>query len=118
VLTQWRGLRIAFVSNRISSATQPAPVDVLVLRRNARLKPETVAAVVGPRVQVVFDSSCKIWYVGRQDSTLRAHGFRTWDVTAQGAFRCAPPDPQKTNVLATARQPAALAAPSYAQRPE
>ena len=91
VLAQWRGLRLAFVSNRISSATQPAPVDVLVLRRNARLKPETVAAVFGPRVQVVFDSSCKIWYVARQDSALRAHGFRTWDVTAQGAFRRRPP---------------------------
>ncbi|MCC3153991.1 ComEC/Rec2 family competence protein [Hymenobacter sp. BT770] len=91
VLARWRGLRIAFVSNRISSATEPAPVDVLVLRRNARLRPETVAAVFGPLVQVVFDSSCKIWYVARQDSLLRAAGFRTWDVTAQGAFRCPPP---------------------------
>ena len=91
VLAQWRGLRLGFVSNRISPATRPAPVDVLVLRRNARLTPETVAAVFGPRVRVVFDSSCKIWYVARQDSSLRAHGFRTWDVTAQGAFRCRPP---------------------------
>jgi len=91
VLAQWRGLRVAFVSNRISSATRPAPVDVLVLRRNARLKPETVAAVFGPQAQVVFDSSCKIWYVARQDSALRAAGFRTWDVTAQGAYRCKPP---------------------------
>jgi len=91
VLAQWRGLRIGFVSGRISSATQPAPVDVLVLRRNARVKPETLAAVFGPRAQVVFDSSCKSWYVARQDSGLRAHGFRTWDVTAQGAFRRRPP---------------------------
>jgi competence protein ComEC len=91
VLARWRGLRIGFVSSRISSATAPAPVDVLVLRRNARLRPETVAAVFGPQVQVVFDSSCKIWYVARQDSLLRAAGFRTWDVTAQGAFRCPPP---------------------------
>ncbi|WP_197076810.1 ComEC/Rec2 family competence protein [Hymenobacter terrenus] len=91
VLAHWRGLRIGFVSNRISSATQSVPVDVLVLRRNARLKPETVAAVFGPRVRVVFDSSCKTWYVARQDSSLRAHGFQTWDVTAQGAFRCRPP---------------------------
>ncbi|WP_426061449.1 ComEC/Rec2 family competence protein [Hymenobacter sp. B1770] len=91
VLAHWRGLRIGFVSNRISSATQPTSVDVLVLRRNARLKPETVAAVFGPQAQVVFDSSCKIWYVARQDSSLRAQGFRTWDVTAQGAFRCRPP---------------------------
>ncbi|GAB2867918.1 ComEC/Rec2 family competence protein [Hymenobacter ruber] len=90
VLARWRGLRVAFVSNRISTATRPAPVDVLVLRRNARLKPETVAAVFGPQVQVVFDSSCKIWYVARQDSLLRAQGFCTWDVTARGAFRCAP----------------------------
>ena len=91
VLARWRGLRVAFVSNRISTATQPTPVDVLVLRRNARLKPETVAAVFGPQVQVVFDSSCKIWYVARQDSLLRAQGFRTWDVTARGAFICSPP---------------------------
>lgn len=91
VLARWRGLRIGFVSSRISSATQPTPVDVLVLRRNARVKPETVAAVFGPQTQVVFDSSCKMWYVARQDSLLRAHGFRTWDVTAQGAFSCAPP---------------------------
>ena len=91
VLARWRGLRIGFVSNRISSATQPTPVDVLVLRRNARVKPETVAAVFGPQTQVVFDSSCKTWYVARQDPLLRAHGFRTWDVTAQGAFSCAPP---------------------------
>lgn len=91
VLTRWRGLRVAFVSNRISTATQPTPVDVLVLRRNARVKPEAVAAVFGEKVRVVFDSSCKIWYVARLDSSLRAHGFRTWDVTAQGAFRCAPP---------------------------
>ncbi len=91
VLARWRGLRIGFVSNRISVATQPAAVDVLVLRRNARLKPETIAAVFGPNVRIVFDSTCKIWYVARQDSLLRARGFQTWDVTAQGAFRCAPP---------------------------
>ena len=91
VLAQWRGLRLGFVAARISSATRPAPVDVLVLRRNARVRPETVAAVFGPRAQVVFDSSCKPWYVARQDSALRARGFRTWDVTAQGAFRCRPP---------------------------
>ncbi len=91
VLARWRGLRVAFVSNRISAATQPTPVDVLVLRRNARVKPETVAAVFGPQARVVFDSSCKIWYVARQDSLMRAQGFQTWDVTARGAFICAPP---------------------------
>ena len=87
VLAQWRGLRVAFVAARISSATRPTPVEVLVLRRNARVPAATVAAVFGPRVRVVFDSSCKPWYVTRQDSLLRARGFRTWDVTAQGAFR-------------------------------
>ena len=92
VLAQWRGLRLGVVSNRISPATQPVPLHVLVLRRNARVKPETVAAVFGPQVQVVFDSSCKSWYAARQDSSFRAHGFRTWDVTAQGAFRCRPPE--------------------------
>ncbi|MBD2767618.1 ComEC family competence protein [Hymenobacter sp. BT664] len=91
VLAQWRGLRIGFVATRISSATQPTAVDVLVLRRNARLRPETVAAVFGPRVWVVFDSSCKIWYAARQDSSFRAQGFRTWDVATQGAFRCRVP---------------------------
>ena len=90
VLAQWRGLRIGFVSNRISSATRPVPLDVLVLRRNARVRAETVAAVFGTQTQVVFDSSCKIWYVARLDSGLRAQGFRTWDVTAQGAFRRVP----------------------------
>ena len=66
------------------------PLDVLVLRRNARVRAETVAAVFGTQTQVVFDSSCKIWYVARLDSGLRAQGFRTWDVTAQGAFRRVP----------------------------
>jgi competence protein ComEC len=91
VLAHWRGLRLGFVSNRISSATQPTPLDVLVLRRNARVPPETIAAVFGSKVQVVFDSSCKIWYVARLDSTLKANGFRTWDVTERGAFRLHPP---------------------------
>ncbi|GAA4369009.1 ComEC/Rec2 family competence protein [Hymenobacter saemangeumensis] len=91
VLAQWRGLRLAFVANRISSAAQPLPVDVLVLRRNARVKPEILAAVFGTQARVVFDSSCKIWYVARQDSALRALGFRTWDVTAQGAYHQRPP---------------------------
>ena len=96
LLAEWRGLRLAFVSNRIASATQPTPVDVVVLRRNARVKPETLAAVFGTQALVVFDSSCKIWYVARQDSLLRAQGFRTWDVTARGAFRCAPARQQAT----------------------
>jgi len=90
VLAQWRGLRIAFVAGRLSPATQPVPVDVVVLRRNARLKAATLAAVFGIQARVVFDSSCKIWYVARQDSALRRLGFRTWDVTAQGAYHQRP----------------------------
>jgi competence protein ComEC len=34
----------------------------------------------------VFDSSCKRWYITRQDSALRAAGFHTWDVNEQGSF--------------------------------
>jgi competence protein ComEC len=105
VLATWQGLRVGFVSNRISTATQPAPVDVLVLRRNARVTPETVAAVFGKQARVVFDSSCKIWYVARQDSLLRAAGFRTWDVTAQGAYHHAPPDRTAQPRALVARNP-------------
>ena len=91
LLTTWRGLRIGVVAGPISTATRPTPLDVLVLRHNARVKPATLAAVFGPQTQVVFDSSCKIWYVARLDSALKANGFRTWDVTAQGAYRQHPP---------------------------
>ncbi|WP_375418204.1 ComEC/Rec2 family competence protein [uncultured Hymenobacter sp.] len=90
VLAAWRGRRLAFVSGRpgagLSRAAAPGPVEVLVLRRNARVKAEQLAAAFGTGPQVVFDSSCKPWYVARLDSSLRAAGFRTWDVTAQGAF--------------------------------
>ena len=55
-------------------------------RRNAYLHPDALAAHFGPRAQVVFDSSCQRWYVARQDSALRAAGFRTWDVNERGAF--------------------------------
>ena len=89
VLAHWRGLRIAFISSRMAATTRPAPVQVVVLRRNARVPPATLAAAFG-HPWVVFDSSCKIWYVARQDSALRANGFRTWDVTAQGAFQMRP----------------------------
>ena len=91
VLAHWRGLRLGFVSGRLAPAARPTPLDVLVLRRNARVAPDALAAAFGPHVQVVFDSSCKSWYVARQDSALRARGVRTWDVTAQGAFRRPPP---------------------------
>ena len=82
VLASWRGLRVAFVSGRLrrmaavdSSAKFPA--DIIVLRRNACIYPDGLAAHFGPRAQVVFDSSCKRWYITRQDSALRAAGFRT-----------------------------------------
>ena len=91
VLASWRGLRLGFVSGRLAPAAHPTPLDVLVLRRNARVTPGALAATFGPQVQVVFDSSCKSWYVARYDSALRAQGFRTWDVTARGAFRQCPP---------------------------
>jgi competence protein ComEC len=89
VLTSWRGLRVAFVSGRLRrlpAAQAQFPADVIVLRRNARVYPDGLAAHFGPQARVVFDSSCKRWYIARQDSALRTAGFRTWDVNEQGAF--------------------------------
>ena len=90
VLAQWRGLRVAFVSGSLrrlaAGPTPPLPADVVILRRNPYLDPDALAAHFGRRARVVFDSSCKRWYVARQDSALRAAGFRTWDVNEQGAF--------------------------------
>jgi competence protein ComEC len=89
VLTQWRGLRVAFVSGSLRRLASPAPTqkaDIIVLRRNAYLYPDALAAHFGAGAQVVFDSSCKRWYVARHDSALRAAGFRTWDVNEQGAY--------------------------------
>ncbi|RZK15490.1 MAG: ComEC/Rec2 family competence protein, partial [Hymenobacter sp.] len=89
LLASWRGLRVAFVSGRmrrLAGTEAKFPVDVIVLRRNARIYPDALAAHFGPRAQVVFDSSCKRWYISRQDSALRAAGFRTWDVNERGAF--------------------------------
>jgi competence protein ComEC len=91
VLASWRGLRVAFVSGRPrrlpgAEVGNPFPADVIVLRRNARIYPDELAAHFGSRAQVVFDSSCKRWYIARQDSVLRAAGFRTWDVNEQGSF--------------------------------
>jgi competence protein ComEC len=90
VLASWRGLRVAFVSGRLrrlpAGVAPLVPADVVVLRRNARVYPDGLAAHFGSRARVVFDSSCKRWYIARQDTTLRAAGFRTWDVNAQGAF--------------------------------
>jgi len=88
VLARWRGLRVAVVSGTLRrlAGQAPAPADVIVLRRNAYLYPDALAAHFGHRAQVVFDSSCQRWYVARQDSALRAAGFRTWNVNEQGAF--------------------------------
>jgi competence protein ComEC len=89
VLASWRGLRVAFISGRLRrlpAAQAQLPADVIVLRRNARVYPDGMAAHFGSRARVVFDSSCKRWYIARQDSALRAAGFRTWDVNEQGAF--------------------------------
>jgi competence protein ComEC len=90
VLASWRGLRVAFVSGRLrrleAGAAPAVPADIVVLRRNARVYPDGLAAHFGPQAQVVFDSSCKRWYIARQDSALQANGFRTWDVNEQGAF--------------------------------
>jgi len=94
VLARWRGLRVAFVSGslrRLAGAAPAQPADVIVLRRNAYLHPAALAAHFGPGAQVVFDSSCKRWYIARQDSALRAAGFRTWDVNERGAFTLALP---------------------------
>ncbi|QNP52459.1 ComEC family competence protein [Hymenobacter qilianensis] len=90
VLVVWRGLRLAFVTGYLSPARQPWPVDVVILRRNARVRPAELAAVFGKKPPIIFDSSCRSWYVARQDSVLRAAGFLTHDVTAQGAFRQQP----------------------------
>ncbi|SET58675.1 ComEC/Rec2 family competence protein [Hymenobacter actinosclerus] len=88
VLARWRGRQLAFVSGQLSGSTQPLPgLAAVVLRRNARVRPTDVAALFGTAPRIVFDSSCKSWYVARQDSLFRAAGFRTHDVTLAGAFR-------------------------------
>ncbi|GAA4494115.1 hypothetical protein GCM10023172_03730 [Hymenobacter ginsengisoli] len=94
VLAQWRGLRVAFVSGSLRRLASPVPAfkaDIIVLRRNAYLYPDALAAHFGTGAQVIFDSSCQRWYVARQDSALGAAGFRTWDVNEQGAFSYALP---------------------------
>ncbi|PJJ59293.1 ComEC/Rec2 family competence protein [Hymenobacter chitinivorans] len=97
----WRGLRLAFVSGRIDEARIATPVDVLVLRRNAWVKPKELAQVFGRKARVIFDSSCKSWYVAHQDSLLQAAGFQTHDVTSKGAFIIRPrPLVGSTRVLA------------------
>jgi competence protein ComEC len=90
VLASWRGLRVAFVSGRLRRLAPGAPplvpADIIVLRRNARVYADGLAAHFGPRARVVFDSSCQRWYIARQAAALRAAGFWAWDVNEQGAF--------------------------------
>ena len=86
VLAVWRGVRVAFVSGRLDAARQPSSVDVVVLRRNARVWPETLAAVFGTKATIIFDSSCKSWYVNSLYSKLQVAGWQVYDLTAQGAY--------------------------------
>ncbi|UOQ76426.1 ComEC/Rec2 family competence protein [Hymenobacter sp. 5516J-16] len=86
-LTAWRGVQVAFVSGRLSEARAPLPgLEAIVLRRNARVTPATLASIFGTAAPIIFDSSCKSWYVAQQDSMLHRAGFQTYDVTARGAF--------------------------------
>ncbi|OON67292.1 ComEC/Rec2 family competence protein [Hymenobacter sp. CRA2] len=86
VLLSWHGRRVAWVSQRLWEGQQPVPVDVVVLRRNARVWPEQLRATFGPRAVVVFDSSCRRWYVEQLTPELQAAGLRVHDVTMQGAW--------------------------------
>jgi competence protein ComEC len=86
VLAVWRGIRVAFVSGRLDAARQPSSVDIVVLRRNARVWPETLAAVFGSKPTIIFDSSCKSWYVNSLYSKLQVAGWQVYDLAAQGAY--------------------------------
>lgn len=86
VLAVWRGVRVALVSGPLAGARQPVPAEVVVLRRNARVWPEDLAAVFGPKAIIVFDSSCKSWYVESMRAKLQPAGWQLHDVAMQGAF--------------------------------
>ncbi|SHL94745.1 ComEC/Rec2 family competence protein [Hymenobacter psychrotolerans] len=86
VLSVWRGIRVAFVAGRLARSKAPVPVEVVVLRRNARVWPEDLEACFGKTPTVVFDSSCKSWYVAAMQQKLQLAGWQTHDVTLQGAF--------------------------------
>ncbi len=86
VLAVWRGVRVAFVSGRLDGARQPCAVDVVVLRRNARVWPETLEFVFGRQPTIIFDSSCKSWYVASLQAKLQVAGWQTHDLTLQGAY--------------------------------
>ncbi|GAA4381986.1 ComEC/Rec2 family competence protein [Hymenobacter koreensis] len=86
VLLTWHGHRAAWVSGKLWKGQQPVPVEVIVLRRNARVWPDQLLATFGPQALVVFDSSCRTWYVEKMTPQLRAAGLRVHDVTMQGAW--------------------------------
>ncbi|RTQ45445.1 ComEC family competence protein [Hymenobacter gummosus] len=86
VLLNWHGRRVAWVSQRLWKAQQPVPVDIVVLRRNARVWPEQLVATFGPKALIIFDSSCRTWYVEQLRPQLLAAGLRVHDVTMQGAW--------------------------------
>ncbi|UOG76302.1 ComEC family competence protein [Hymenobacter tibetensis] len=86
VLAVWRGVQMAFVSGRLDGARKPIPVEVVVLRRNAWVKPEALAAVFGSRPTIIFDSSCKSWYVEKLRPELQIAGWQVHDLTTQGAY--------------------------------
>ncbi|AII50801.1 ComEC/Rec2 family competence protein [Hymenobacter sp. APR13] len=86
VLAVWRGVRVALVSGPLAGARQPVAAHVVVLRRNARVWPEDLAAVFGRGAVIVFDSSCKSWYVESMWKKLQPAGWQLHDVAMQGAF--------------------------------
>ena len=86
VLLSWHDRRVAWVREKLWKGQQPVPVDVVVLRHNARVWPEQLLTTFGPRPVYVFDSSCRSWYVEQLTPQLRAAGLRTHDVTMQGAW--------------------------------
>ncbi|RAK66080.1 ComEC/Rec2 family competence protein [Hymenobacter edaphi] len=86
VLLSWHGRRVAWVHGRLWQGQRPAAVDVVVLRRNARVWPEQLRATFGPKPVYVFDSSCRRWYVEQLTPQLQAAGLRVHDVTMQGAW--------------------------------
>ena len=81
VLAVWRGVRVAFVGGQLAGAREPVEADVVVLRRNARVWPEDLAAIFGKQATIVFDSSCKSWYVSRLRPKLQTAGWQTHDVS-------------------------------------
>ncbi|KAA9339088.1 ComEC family competence protein [Hymenobacter busanensis] len=86
VLLTWHGRRVAWVSGKLWKGQRPVSVEAVVLRRNARVWPDQLAATFGTNALVIFDSSCRTWYVEKMTPQLRAAGLRVHDVTMQGAW--------------------------------